>query len=273
MLKWKRIAESFVSIDVANEYNGEPYYWTTFYYYKGLVIDTGCPHTAQESVELVKKMKLDVKAVLLTHFHEDHSGAAYLFKETFDVDVFAPKKSLEILQDPPEIPGYRQVVWGQPKPVKAKPVEKEMTINQTAIRTVDTPGHSFDHVSFMIEDILFMGDLVANPRPVIVMQEEDYTDLISSLRKVVNLDFKKAYGGHGAWDKKALKATLDYIVGLKRQVEELSKSGLSPEKIVEKIFSNVPKKVFQIEAMSGHEWSRRNLVESLLGRRRKAVQP
>lgn len=264
MLKWKRIAKRLVSIDVAQEYDGRPYYWTTFYHYKGLVIDTGCPHTAEESVNFIKKKKFDVKAVLLTHSHEDHSGAAYLFKETFGVDIIAPEKSLEILLHAPEIPMYRQVVWGQPKPVKAKPAEREMRINKLAIRTVDTPGHSFDHVSFLIERILFMGDLVANPRPVIVMREENCMDLIDSLRKIMNLDFKKAYGGHGTWDKKAMKGTLDYILELTNRIHDLFKSGFSPDEIVEKIFSNVPERVFSIEMMSEYEWSRRNLVESLL---------
>jgi hypothetical protein len=38
---------------------------------------------------------------------------------------------------------------------------------------------------------------------------------------------------------------------------------------VEKIFSNVPKKVLLMEEMSSGEWSRKNLVESMLGMRHK----
>ncbi|MEM3824255.1 MAG: MBL fold metallo-hydrolase, partial [Candidatus Bathyarchaeia archaeon] len=121
MLKWEWITKDFMAISVGKEYNGEPYYWTTFYYYKGLVIDAGCPHTAEESAKFMEDMNLNIKAVLLTHHHEDHCGGAPIFKERFGVEVFAPQKSLEILAKPPEIPVYRQVVWGQPKPVKANP--------------------------------------------------------------------------------------------------------------------------------------------------------
>jgi glyoxylase-like metal-dependent hydrolase (beta-lactamase superfamily II) len=92
MLKWEQIAKDFIAISVGKEYGGEPYYWTTFYYYKGLVIDAGCPHTAEETAKFIEDMKLNVKAVFLTHHHEDHCGGAPKFKEKFGVEVFAPRK-------------------------------------------------------------------------------------------------------------------------------------------------------------------------------------
>ncbi len=269
MLKWKQIAENFVSIDVGKEYDEKPYYWTTFYYYKGLIVDTGCPHTAEKSVNFLENMKLNVNAVLLTHYHEDHSGGAYLFKERFNVNVFAPRKSLEILANPPEIPTYRQLVWGQPKPFNAIPLERTMGFDNLTLSTIETPGHSFDHVSFLVEDIMFIGDLVANPTPIIIMKEENSISLIDSLRIIADLDFKTAYGGHGVWNKNDIKTTLDNMLKLKEKIDELWGMGLSTEQIVEKIFPNTPKKVLLMEEMSEHEWSRKNLVESILGMRHK----
>jgi glyoxylase-like metal-dependent hydrolase (beta-lactamase superfamily II) len=269
MLKWKQINKNFVSISVGKKYGEKPYYWTTFYYYKGFIIDTGCPHTAEEAVKFIEDMRFNVDAVLLTHYHEDHSGGAYLFKERFKVNVFAPKKSLEILANPPEIPVYRQIVWGQPKPVKAVALETEVEIGDLTIKTFDTPGHSFDHVSFLIERNLFIGDLVANPKPVIIMKGEDLIDVIDSIKRILEIDFGKAYGGHGIWNKDEVKAILNKILKLKENVERLWRMGLRTEQIVDKIFSNVPDKVLQMEEVSEGEWSRKNLVESILGMRHK----
>jgi glyoxylase-like metal-dependent hydrolase (beta-lactamase superfamily II) len=271
MLKWKRIAEGFIAVDVGKEYHEKPFYWTTFYYYKGLIIDTGCPHTAEEAVKFVSDMKLGVKAVLLTHYHEDHSGGAYLFKEKLDVNVFAPKKSLGVLANPHEIPAYRQVVWGQPKPVKASPLKTEIKIDNLTIKTFDTPGHSFDHVSFLIGRDLFLGDLMANVNPIIIMREEDSIDVINSLEKILELDFERAYGGHGLWEKVDVETTLNNMLKLKENAEAFWRMGLNAEQIVEKIFVNVPAKVLQMEEVSEGEWSRKNLVESLLGMRHKSA--
>ncbi len=271
MLKWKKIADHFISINVGKEYDKKPYYWTTFYYYKGLIVDTGCPHTAEEATKFIENVELNVNAILLTHYHEDHSGGAYLFKEKFNVDVFAPKKSMEILANPPEIPTYRQIVWGQPKPVKAIPLKTEMKIDDLVIKTLDTPGHSFDHVSFLIGHNLFIGDLMANPNPVIILREEDSINVIESLKKLLKVNFEKAYGGHGIWKKDDVKTTLNNMLKLKENVEALWRMGLNTEQITEKIFSNVPNKVLQMEEVSEGEWSRKNLVESLLGMRHKST--
>ena len=94
LLKWKKIADSFISMSVGKEYDADPYYWTTFYCYKSLIIDTGCPHTTEEAAKFMEEMKLDVKAILLTHYHEDRSGGTSLFKKRLNADVSAPSDPL-----------------------------------------------------------------------------------------------------------------------------------------------------------------------------------
>jgi glyoxylase-like metal-dependent hydrolase (beta-lactamase superfamily II) len=264
MLRWEQIAKDFIAISVGKEYGGKPYYWTTFYYYKGLVIDTGCSHTSEEAAKFIEDMKLHVKAVFLTHHHEDHCGGASTFKERFGVEVFAPRKSLEILANPPEVPAYRRLVWGQPKPVKAAPLKDVVKVDDLTVKTFETPGHSFDSVSFLVEGCLFIGDLVTNPSPVVVTRDENIAEIVNSLRIVADLDFKKAYGGHGVWDKNALIKVSDNILALKANVDALWRRGLSKEQIVERLFSKVPKKVLEIEVVSQGQCSRKNLVEALL---------
>jgi glyoxylase-like metal-dependent hydrolase (beta-lactamase superfamily II) len=157
------------------------------------------------------------------------------------------------------------MVWGQPNPVEASPLQKEMEFDDIAVKTVKTPGHCFDHVSFLIENMLFIGGLITNPTPVITMKEEDAIAILDSLKTVLDLDFETSYGGHGLWVKSEVKKTLDNILKLKERIGMLWDMGLDAGQIVEKVFAEVPKKVLLMEEMSKGEWSRRNLVESILG--------
>jgi len=60
------------------------------------------------------------------------------------------------------------------------------------------------------------------------------------------------------------------MLKLKERINVLWDEGLDSEQLVGKIFSEVPKKLLLIEEVSEGEWSRRNLVESILGMTKRA---
>ena len=106
MIQSTKIEDDFISASAGRELDGKPHIWTSFYYYKGLVIDSGCAHTAEESTIFLEKLKLPVKAILLTHYHEDHCGGATAIQKKFKVEIYAPEKSLNLLAKPPQIPRH-----------------------------------------------------------------------------------------------------------------------------------------------------------------------
>jgi glyoxylase-like metal-dependent hydrolase (beta-lactamase superfamily II) len=244
-------------IKCGTEVNGQVFYTTTLYYYRNILIDTGCPNTVHKLKNFISGK--EVKAVLLTHYHEDHAGGAFLFE-----NVYAPEKSLEVLRQPLELPEYRQIIWGQPKPVNASPLDEEMEFDDVVVEVIDTPGHSFDHVSFLINDKLFIGDVIGSKRVLVAMKEEDYKGVIDSVKKILSLDFEKAYGGHVILTKEEVEEFLNYLVDLKVKVEELSGKGRSVSEIVDLLLSDVSQKVLLMEKVSNMEWARVNLIRSLL---------
>lgn len=239
------------------EFSGKVPYWTHFYLYRNLVVDTGCPHTAGEVGELVGKFVGGGALVLLTHHHEDHVGGASVLQGR----IFAPREALPLLEHPPEIPDYRKLVWGQPRPVRAEPLPPFLQ----GVEVLKTPGHTFDHVSFLVDDKLFAGDLVVGEGQMVCMRQEELRDTMASLEKVLKLGFEHAYTGVGVFSREEVEGYLEYLKGLRERVEGLHREGKSPVEIVEEVFPHPPEKVLLMEVVSDGEWSRENMVRSLLG--------
>ena len=232
--------------------------WTRFYRLGSVLFDAGCANTAGEIAEAVGRLR----AVLITHHHEDHVGAARLLSRY--AEVYAPAKSLGLLANPPRIPEYRRLVWGQPEPVEAKPLTGELTVGGLRVRVIETPGHSFDHVSFLVDEYLFCGDLVLPPRQMVAMRGEDLVETMRSLERILRYRFEYALGGTGIYAREDVKAYLEYLRGVRERALELHEQGLSPEEIVEKLFPSPPARILLMEEFSGGEWSRVNFVKSLL---------
>ncbi|MEM1578463.1 MAG: MBL fold metallo-hydrolase [Archaeoglobaceae archaeon] len=245
-------------VKCGHEIGGRVLYWVYFYSYADFLFDSGCPHTAKE----VYSNFCDKKAVFITHYHEDHIGGAIELQNS--TKIYAPEKSLEILRNPPEIPDYRKIVWGQPKAVNAKKLENTMKIGEIEVEVIQTPGHSFDHVSFLIDKKLFCGDLVIARGQMVCMREERLLETIKSIEKVMGYDFDFAYAGVGVVSREGVEDYLLYLKELKKKANELHNAGKSVEEIVKYLFPNPTEKALMMELVSDKEWARENIVKSLL---------
>ncbi len=243
--------------------SGRVILWSMMFYYKGLVIDCGCPYAAEDAYNVLKTLG-DIEAGLITHHHEDHVGCAYILGKE-GIPVYAHDRGLPILRDPPEIPEYRRIVWGQPKPIDALPVAREMEIGGIEISVFEALGHSDDHVVYLIDDYLFIGDLISSIRPKIAFYRDDYTMILRSVKNILlNIDFKKAYGGHVILTRNEMDEFVEYLEDLRMRIMDLHGKGFSTMDIVDLLWEKIPDKVYMMEAVSEGEWHRKYLVDSLL---------
>ncbi len=113
----------------------------------------------------------EIKKVLVTHIHLDHSGAAWHFARagaTIYVHPFGAKH----LADPTRLVEsakliYKeetQTLWGNIEPISKErihAVENGETINigSVKIRALETLGHASHHHSYLMDNVVFTGDV------------------------------------------------------------------------------------------------------------------
>lgn len=209
------------------------------------VVDAGVPLSWRSLVEAVGRIGRsldDVAAVVLTHAHFDHIGAAERIRTTLHVPVHVHINDVPLTRHPtqyarersplyyiatrpkalPVVAGFVKTRAFFPKPIGA--VETFGDEGTLAVpgspRIVPTPGHTIGHVSFHLpdRDVLIAGDAVVTfnpytgePGPQIVARSAN----ADSQRALASLDAVAATGagtvltGHGEPWREGAEAIAD----------------------------------------------------------------
>lgn len=247
---------------------GRPLYWTAAYWIDGLLIDTGPACTAPQLARLLSP--LPVRQIAITHAHEDHIGGLALLRRQFpDAQVYAPRQSIPLIEDPQRIQmqWYRRLLWGMPQPVQGvqslDAVEDRLQVGEFTLRVVETPGHSRDHVSYFEPRYrwLFSGDAFIGGREVAWTPETDLFALVSSLRTLASLRPERLFPGSGTVRRTPLPdlhGKICALMQLAQEVNRLDRAGYSTPQMVETLFQGEP----PITKWSRGHFSAANLVEA-----------
>jgi glyoxylase-like metal-dependent hydrolase (beta-lactamase superfamily II) len=220
---------------------GRPAYFTAAYWVEGLLIDTGCAHTARQLTSAVKGWR--VEQVVNTHSHEDHIGANAAIQEMFRCPIRAHPDALPILENPRLQPlqPYRRLFWGWPKPSRGEPIGESVETGQLHFQVIHTPGHSPDHVCLFEPDRgwLFSGDAYIGGQDQALRAGYDIHGILASLRKLAELPVTTIFSGSGSVRDNGLQRLQDkvaYLEGLGEQIRALRDQGLSPRRIRRQLF-------------------------------------
>lgn len=156
------------------------------------VIDPG--GDTDDIVKYLKSIHANVKYILLTHGHADHTGGVDDLLKEYNVPVFINKNDYKLICN-------EEYMYGRIKDVKNFLEEgNEFKIGSILLKCILTPGHTPGGVSFVTNEAVFTGDsLFLNSIGRTDFSGGDYDTLINSIKtKLMTLpDNLIVYPGHG----------------------------------------------------------------------------
>ena len=220
---------------------GQVFYWTSAYLVDGLLVDTGCPHTADEFMRSLEDRT--IKVAVNTHYHEDHVGANYLLQQKLGIKIMASRKSIPLINSAYKQQSYQEVVWGIPVPTQVELLPDRIETENFRFDVVPTPGHCKDHVSLVepSQGWCFCGDLYSSQEPKAIRPEEDMGETARSMQHLIDLKTDELILFTGLGNvvpngREALRACIAYLKDLSIKAKQLKNQGLSTSAIRDQIF-------------------------------------
>lgn len=233
------------------------------YYIDGVIIDTGSASLADEFQPFFQSVDFD--QVVLTHYHEDHTGNCAWIEANYDVPQLINEDSIDVCAEQAVYPLYREVVWGRREGFRATPMGETFQSRTTTWDIIPTPGHSKDHLAFYNRQLgtMFTGDLYVQTKTKLVLEEENIVETMASLKKVLTYDFEQVYCNHAGLltdGKQKLADKYDYLQEIEGQVLHYKEQGYTANEITNMMF---PQK-YPIVQVSNGEWAPNHIVNAFL---------
>jgi glyoxylase-like metal-dependent hydrolase (beta-lactamase superfamily II) len=243
---------------------GPPLMSVFMYVVDSLVIDTGQSHMAKALLGLLKGKNL--KLIILTHHHEDHSGNAAKISAQHAIPVRGHRLTAEKMDSGFPIRPYQRYVWGKALPIDVNPFNDVIETDRFTFTPVHTPGHSQDHTVFLEKQQgwLFSGDLYLGERIKFFRADERFAEQIASLKNVLQLDFEALFCAHSPGLKNGklkIRNKLQFLEDLYGTIRTLVEKGFS-EKAVNKALD--PKKDRRVKWLTIGNVSFANMVRSAM---------
>jgi glyoxylase-like metal-dependent hydrolase (beta-lactamase superfamily II) len=173
---------------------------------------------------------LRLAAVVLTHHHRDHIGAAAACASRYRAPVWAHPHTAQALRGRVDV--SRTLVDGDCLDLGVCPAG-----GSWHLEAMHTPGHATGHLAFYESRyrLLLAGDMVSTTTSIVIVPPEgDMALYLESLRRLQTLDVRlllPAHGNASSRPAQTLQEALDHRA--KREAQLLAALGLEPRTLAE----------------------------------------
>lgn len=156
-----------------------------------VLIDPGAE--ANKLISYIRKNKFELRAILLTHTHFDHTGAVKELRAAFDVPLYLHREEVEN-RDASKFSGL-----GTEEGLTYLEGGEELGFGDVAIKVIHTPGHTPGGVCYMAGNSLFAGDtLFMGSCGRVDFPGGSFSKILESLKLLSELEGNpEVYPGHG----------------------------------------------------------------------------
>lgn len=227
------------------------------------VIDPGPPDQAHIEA-ILTAAKGQIKWILCTHTHKDHSPAAALLKIQTGATILGMPPPKHDNQDQTFVPDV------------ALRDDERIEVAGVALRVIHTPGHASNHLCYLLEaeQLLFTGDHIMQGSTVVINPPDGHlATYLNSLQKIVSLQIEYLAPGHGFLMNKPVEVVERLLIHRQGRETKLLKvlrraqRAISLDELVTQVYDDVPER--------RHAVAKRSLLAHLqkLEEENRIIQP
>ncbi|MGM0641067.1 MAG: MBL fold metallo-hydrolase [Thermotogota bacterium] len=228
-----------------------------------LAIDTGLDKRSSSLIlKFLEKNNLHLEYLLNTHSHSDHTGGNYYLQKETNCKIITPDLEDYFVQNQFLKPYYIYSGTKPPRHLTNKFMQsKDSKVFKTLkkgelfsfggieIKAIDLNGHTFNHLGYLIEGVLFSGDTLIGENKLSKTKMSYYIDvenLLKSFNTIENLEFDiliPSHGSHSYKNKEIVDFNREKVAIINRLIIDNTREDISEEDLFSKVFDELGMKI------------------------------